>query len=131
MCLFCKIVNHDIPSKIIYENEFVIGILDISQTTKGHTLIMPKMHVDNILECPTDVLSHVFNAVSLVGNHLVKTLNAEGLNVLSNVNEVAGQSIAHFHVHLIPRYSTDDGFVVEMKQSNQEATSELAELLRM
>lgn len=131
MCLFCKIVNHDIPSKIIYENDSVIGILDISQTTKGHTLIIPKMHVENILECPTDVLNEVFNAVSLVGNHLVKALNADGMNVLSNVNEVAGQTIMHFHVHLIPRYGVDDGFIIEMKQSNQEATDELAKYLRI
>lgn len=131
MCLFCKIVNHDIPSKIIYENDYVVGILDISQTTKGHTLIIPKKHVENILECPEDVLNNVFNAVSLVGNHLVKTLNAKGMNVLSNVNEIAGQSIMHFHVHLIPRYRINDGFIVEMKSSNQEATTELAEKLKI
>lgn len=131
MCLFCKIVNHDIPAKIIYENDYVIGILDISQTTKGHTLIIPKMHVENILECPTDVLSKVFNAVSLVGNHLLKTLDAKGMNVLSNVNEIAGQTIMHFHVHLIPRYGVDDGFVVEMRQSDLEATEELENQLKM
>ena len=131
MCLFCKIVNHDIPSKIIYENDYVVGILDISQTTQGHTLIIPKKHVENILECPEDVLNNVFNTVSLVGNHLVKTLNAKGMNVLSNVHEIAGQSIMHFHVHLIPRYGVDDGFIVEMKSSNQEATTELAESLKI
>jgi histidine triad (HIT) family protein len=131
MCLFCKIVNHDIPSKIIYEDDYVVGILDISQTTKGHTLIIPKKHVENILECPEDVLNNVFNAVSFVGNHLIKTLNAKGMNVLSNVNEIAGQSIMHFHVHLIPRYGVDDGFVVKMMPSNQEATTELTEYLKI
>jgi histidine triad (HIT) family protein len=131
MCLFCKIINRDLPATIIYEDDFVIGILDISQTTKGHTLIMPKMHVENILECPTDVLNNVFNAVSLVGNHLVKTLHAEGLNVLTNVNEVAGQTIMHFHVHLVPRYGQDDGFVLKMNPSNNENLDKLAEQLRI
>lgn len=131
MCLFCKIINRDLPASIIYEDDFVLGILDISQTTRGHTLIMPKMHVENILECPTDVLSHVFTAVSLVGNHVVKTLDAQGLNVLSNVNEVAGQTINHFHVHLIPRYGENDGFELKMKPSDSNQLDELAKKLKI
>lgn len=131
MCLFCKIANKDIPSKIIYEDEFVIGILDISQATKGHTLIIPKQHCENILECPSDVLNHVSNAISIVGKHLVKTLDAEGLNVLSNVGEVAGQTIMHFHVHLIPRYHDNDGFSLHLNPSGIEVSDELAEFLRI
>lgn len=107
MCIFCKIANGEIPSHCIYEDETVMAFLDISQVSKGHTLIIPKKHYENFLTCDTELIKHVFEVAHMLGNQLVKELNAKGMNLLSNINEIAGQTVMHFHVHLIPRYGED------------------------
>jgi len=108
MCIFCKIINGDIPSKKVYEDENTLAILDISQATKGHTLILPKKHYANLLEINNDDYLNVMNAVKIVTNKLNKAFNPDGFNILNNCNEAAGQTVMHFHVHIIPRYKNDD-----------------------
>lgn len=108
MCIFCKIINGEIPSKKIYEDENVLAILDISQATKGHTLVLPKKHFDNLLTIDDEYYKNVMLTAKRLAKAITKAFNADGCNVLNNCGEAAGQSVMHFHVHIIPRYKGDD-----------------------
>lgn len=108
MCVFCNIIEGNIPSAKIYEDDDVLAILDISQATKGHTLVMPKKHYENILQIPEDDYIKVMSKVKKIAQVILKVFDAKGLNILNNCNEVSGQTVMHFHVHIIPRYNTDD-----------------------
>ena len=103
-CIFCKIINKEIPGKIIYEDDVCIAFLDLSQATYGHTLVIPKKHFENILEVDAQTLAHVMQVTQNLAKQIVEKLNAKGLNILTNTNEVAGQTVHHFHVHILPRY---------------------------
>ena len=103
-CIFCKIINKEIPSSIVYEDDDVLAILDISQATPGHTLVMPKKHYQNFLSTPHDMMHKVMDVAQRIGMAQISVLHADGVNILSNVNEAAGQSVMHYHVHVIPRY---------------------------
>ena len=103
-CIFCKIINKEIPGKIVYEDDVCMAFLDLSQATYGHTLVIPKKHYANILEVDDDTLAHVMKVVKNLANQIVEKLDAKGVNVLTNTNEVAGQTVHHFHVHILPRY---------------------------
>ncbi|WLR51479.1 HIT family protein [Bacillus tianshenii] len=110
-CIFCKIINGALPSSKVYEDDDVLAFLDIGQVTKGHTLIIPKVHQENMYELTPEVAEKVFRVVPKVANALKAQFNPIGLNMLSNTGEAAGQSVFHLHVHLIPRYDEkDDGF---------------------
>lgn len=114
--VFCKIVDGEIPSAKVYEDDDVLAILDISQTTKGHTLVMPKKHYQNILECPQDLMHKVMDVAQRIGQAEMMLFGASGINILTNVGEAAGQSVPHFHVHVIPRYlGKDPGLQIEMR----------------
>lgn len=108
MCIFCKIINGEIPSKKVYEDEDVLAILDISQATKGHTLVLPKKHYANVLEIEDDTFIKVMNKTKMLAKKITENLSAEGCNILNNCNEAAGQTVMHFHVHILPRYKDDD-----------------------
>lgn len=116
-CIFCKIANHILPSSIVYEDNDVIAFLDASQVTVGHTLVIPKDHYDNFLSAPHHVLAKVMNIAQRVGQILIKEFKAKGINILTNCYEAAGQSIMHFHVHVIPRYISSDGFRLEFNKN--------------
>ena len=104
MCIFCKIIKGEIPSKKIYEDDDVLAILDISQETRGHTLVLPKRHFDNILEIDSEYLSTIMPKVQMVAKLVTSKLHAEGFNLVVNTGEVAGQTVMHLHFHIIPRY---------------------------
>lgn len=108
MCIFCKIINGEIPSKKLYEDDYVVAILDISQATKGHTLVLPKKHFSNLLEIDNEYYLKVMTVVKELSAKIVNNLGAEGVNILNNCGEAAGQTVMHFHVHIIPRYKDDD-----------------------
>ncbi len=108
MCVFCMIVNGEIPSKKVYEDDDVLAILDISQATVGHTLVMPKKHYANILEIPQNEYQKVMVKVKEISEKLNKKLNPKGINILNNCGEVAGQTVMHYHVHILPRYNDSD-----------------------
>lgn len=131
MCIFCKIVNKEIPSYCIYEDDLVMAFLDISQVTKGHTLIIPKEHYNNMLECDDEVLSHLIRVAKKLALHIMEKTEANGMNILSNVNEVAGQSVHHFHIHLIPRYDEKDACVIQFKESEEQDNDALMALLKV
>ena len=117
--VFCKIIHGDIPSSKVYEDDDVLAILDVSQVTRGHTLVMPKKHYTNMLDCPSDILHKVMDVAQRIGQAEMLVLGASGINILTNAGEAAGQSVLHFHVHVIPRYAGEQsGFQIEMKEND-------------
>ena len=107
-CIFCKIANGEIPSKSIYEDELFKVILDLGPATKGHALILPKDHADNLFELPEETAGEVMKLAKKLAVQMKDKLQADGLNIVQNNGEAAGQTVKHFHLHLIPRYE-DDG----------------------
>ena len=120
MCVFCEIAKGNSPSTKIYEEDNVWASLDLSQVTRGHTLVMPKKHVDNFLEADEETVSQCIKVSNQLAKKIVKNLNASGCNILNNNNEVAGQTVMHLHFHIIPRYSENDSFVVDFKEADKQ-----------
>ena len=116
-CIFCKLANGDIPTNTIYEDEDFRVFLDASPATKGHCLIVPKEHFDDLGELDDTVGAKVMPLAKKMMLLLKKKLGWEGFNVVQNNGELAGQTIFHFHMHLIPRYK-DDGQNLEMKHAS-------------
>lgn len=106
-CIFCNIVKREIPSDIIYEDNFTMAFLDIGPSSPGHLLIVPKLHYKNLDDIDDIMLSYIFRVVKKLGTALERALAVEGYNVMINNGKVAGQVIDHFHCHLIPRYAND------------------------
>ncbi len=106
-CIFCKIANGEIPSATLYEDEDFRVILDLGPAAKGHSLILPKRHAANLYELPDDLAAKALIVARKVGQTLQMGLGSDGLNVLQNNGEAAGQTVFHFHIHLIPRCTKD------------------------
>ena len=106
-CIFCKIAAGEIPSKTIYEDENFRVILDISPATKGHALILPKEHYANLYELPDEMAGKVMLLAKRLAAQMTEALGCDGFNLVQNNGEVAGQTVFHFHLHLIPRYHGD------------------------
>lgn len=106
-CIFCKIANGEIPSKTLYEDDNFRIILDLGPATKGHALILPKEHYANLFELPEETAGEAMKVAKKMADKMMKRLGCEGLNVVQNNGEMAGQTVFHFHMHLIPRYRTD------------------------
>ncbi|WP_050614240.1 HIT family protein [Bacillus testis] len=123
-CVFCGIINGDIPCSKVYEDEHVLAFLDLSQVTKGHTLVIPKVHKKNVYELTPEIAGHVFAAVPKIANAIKTEFNPIGMNVLNNNGEAAGQSVFHFHIHLLPRYGEGDGFGAVWKTHTSDYTKE-------
>ncbi|MBI2667789.1 HIT family protein [Candidatus Woesearchaeota archaeon] len=130
-CLFCKIIRKEIPADIVYEDKSIIAFFDINPANKGHTLVMPKNHSNNLLEDNEDDLKNISLAVKKIGNAIMKATNAEGLNIISNINSVAGQVVFHTHVHIIPRFK-DDGinFKVQRRYYDEGESKKLASKIK-
>lgn len=107
-CIFCKIAAGEIPSTTIYEDDDFRVILDIEPASKGHALILPKEHYANLYELPEELASKALIVAKKVITKMTKIVDCEGYNVLQNNGEVAGQTVFHYHIHLIPRYKEDD-----------------------
>lgn len=108
MCIFCMIVNGEIPSYKVYEDDDFLAFLDISQAEKGHTLVVPKKHFDNFLELDDETASKMLVLVKNLAVKIKNATNCDGINILNNNGEAAGQSVKHVHFHIIPRYTNDD-----------------------
>jgi len=106
-CIFCKIVKGEIPSEKVYENEKVLVFLDINPISKGHLLIIPKKHFENIYEIEDDYLKEITSTAKIIAKSLKKSLDASGVNILHASGKDAQQSVFHFHIHLVPRYKND------------------------
>ncbi len=109
--IFGKILTGEIPSFKVYEDDYVYAFLDISQVTKGHTLLIPKKASANIFETDEETMKHIGAALPKVANAIKRAFKPDGLNIIQNNGEFADQSVFHIHFHLIPRYENDiDGF---------------------
>lgn len=106
-CIFCKLANGVFPTRTVYEDESFRVILDLGPATKGHALILPKSHAANLYELPDDVAAKVLPLAKKIATQMKEKLGCDGLNLVQNNGEVAGQTVMHFHLHLIPRYEGD------------------------
>lgn len=125
-CIFCKIAAGEIPSATIYEDEDFRVILDIEPASKGHALILPKEHYANLYELPDELAAKVLVVAKKVIAQMTEIVGCDGYNVLQNNGEAAGQTVFHFHTHLIPRYKEDD---VTITWNHGKLTEELKETI--
>lgn len=127
-CIFCSIVKGDIPSYKIYEDDYLIAILDISQATKGHTIIISKEHIKNIYEMNEEMASHIFKVLPKISNAIKDAFDPIGLNIVVNTDKPL-QSVFHFHMHIIPRYE-DDKFNINFINNMDNISNNEYESLR-
>ena len=106
-CIFCKIANGEISSRTLYEDDNFRVIFDISPASKGHAIILPKKHAANIFEISEEDASKIYVVAKKVATALSEELQCDGVNILQNNGEAAGQSVFHLHMHIIPRYKND------------------------
>lgn len=131
-CIFCKLANGVIPTRSIYEDEDFRVILDAAPTTKGHALIIPKEHAENIYELPEDLAAKAFVLAKKLAIHMKQQLSCDGFNILQNNGECAGQTVFHFHVHLIPRYKNDgQNLTMEQHTYSEEEMDALEQNLKL
>ncbi|HCZ8239491.1 TPA: HIT family protein [Staphylococcus aureus] len=133
--IFGKILTGEIPSFKVYEDDYVYAFLDISQVTKGHTLLIPKKASANIFETDEETMKHLGAALPKVANAIKRAFNPDGLNIIQNNGEFADQSVFHIHFHLIPRYENDiDGFGYKWETHedilNNDAKQQIAEQIQ-
>ena len=126
-CIFCKIANGEIPSATIYEDDDFRVILDLGPATKGHALILPKAHAANIYELPDETAGKAMILAKKMAGKLTDALNCDGFNIVQNNGEIAGQTVNHFHLHLIPRYEADG---LNLNWPQQEISAEQLEEIR-
>lgn len=133
MTIFKKIINKEIPAYIIYEDDLVLSFLDISQTTKGHTLVIPKEIYENIFDIPEELFTHLMSVVQKVTKAINKAFKPAGINLVNNNGKDAGQTVFHYHFHIIPRYQNDNfkiSFENNMNKLNSEEYKKRAELIK-
>ena len=106
-CIFCKIASGEIPSKTLYEDEDFRVILDLGPATKGHALILPREHAADLFELPEETAAEVLVLAKRIAARMRERLHCDGMNLVQNNGEAAGQTVSHFHLHLIPRYQDD------------------------
>lgn len=125
-CIFCKIANGEIPSRTLYEDDKFRVILDLGPAAKGHALILPKDHYANLYELPDETAGEVMRLAKKMAVRMTERLGCEGFNLVQNNGELAGQTVFHFHMHLIPRYR-DDGQKIGWKprEVSQEELEEI------
>lgn len=125
-CIFCKIANGEIPSNTLYEDERYRVILDLGPATRGHALILPKEHYADLYELPDEKCEEVLKIAKKMAGRMKERLGCTGLNVVQNNGESAGQTVRHFHMHLIPRY--DDGSRIVAWTPGKPSEEELAQV---
>lgn len=132
-CIFCKLANGDIPTRTIYEDDTFCVFLDAAPAEKGHALIVPKDHYANLYELPEETAAKAFCLAKKLAVHMKEKLGCDGLNVVQNNGETAGQTVFHFHMHLIPRYQGDqnmDHFVWNTISPSDEELDEIRDSLK-
>lgn len=133
-CIFCKLANGDIPTATVYEDEYLRAIMDAAPANKGHIIILPKSHAADIYELEDKYVSRAFVLAKKLAVALKKLTGCDGVNILQNNGEAAGQTVFHFHVHVIPRFKNDDCTIVWKPTSYEdgeasEVAKKIAELL--
>ncbi len=129
-CIFCNINDRKSQAEIIFEDEHVLAFLDIQPVNYGHTLVIPKKHYDNFLTVPKDELDKLIQATQFIAGVIKRSLKADGFNIISNNGNPAGQSVYHFHIHIIPRFNDDFTIKPMVKMYGSGALQEYGEKIR-
>jgi len=130
-CIFCDIVARKSTAEILYEDDDILSFLDIRPVNFGHTLVIPKTHYENFISVPDETLAKLISATKKISSSIVESLNPDGFNVITNNGRAAGQSIYHFHFHIIPRYNDDDfNFRLNLKKYFGDSMKEYADKIR-
>lgn len=129
-CVFCKIANREIFSRILFENESTLGFLDSSPLSKGHSIIIPKNHYSNLEDIPNKELTELYKIVKKLAVRIHQNLKIDGYNILQNNFTAAGQVIKHFHVHIIPRNYNDKIFRIKIPRS-QASDNQLDDVFKI
>ncbi len=131
-CIFCKIAAGEIPSETVYEDEHFRAILDLGPAAKGHTLILPKEHFEDVTVLEEPYMSKVLPLAAKIGAAMKKELGCEGFNLVQNNGEAAGQTVHHFHMHVIPRYASSTAVIAswEPGTASKEELAETADAIR-
>ena len=130
-CIFCKIANGVIPSHTLYEDEDFRVIFDLGPATRGHALIIPKKHFDNIYSLDDKCASKVFVLAKMMAKSMTEAFECNGFNIIQNNGECAGQSVFHFHMHLIPRYEGDNAIKMwKASETSDEALGKLEQKVK-
>lgn len=125
-CIFCKLANGEIPTRSIYEDEDFKVILDTAPATRGHALILPKEHADNLYQLPEEMTGRAFVLAKKMAASMTEILGCQGFNIVQNNGEAAGQTVFHFHIHLVPRYTDDEqGLFWEPRHYSDEMLDEI------
>ena len=129
-CIFCKIANGEIPSTTLYEDEDFRVILDLGPATRGHALLLPKNHFANLFELDDETAQKAILVAKKMAGKMKDALGADGFNLVQNNGEAAGQTVFHFHMHLIPRYENDNaGILWEPGETTPEDMAEVKRLV--
>ncbi len=123
-CIFCKIAAGQIPCYKLYEDSDVLAFLDVNPASRGHTLVVPKTHYDSVVTTPKAILDKVFEVAQMIAQAQISQLGATGVNIITNAGKSAGQTVKHFHVHVIPRYD-DDGLKLDFPPKQLENSTML------
>lgn len=130
-CIFCRLANGEIPTRTIYEDEDFRVILDAAPATRGHALILPKEHADNLYQLPDKLAGKAFILARKLAASMTEKLGCQGFNIVQNNGEAAGQTVFHFHMHLIPRYTEDgQGTFWKPRHLKDEELDEICSLLK-
>lgn len=130
-CIFCKIASGEIQGMRVYEDAETLAFMDLAKDVDGHVLVIPKKHCKNILDCDPDTLSAVMNTVKKVSLHLTEKCGYDGVNLLNASDESAGQSMPHFHIHIIPRRKNDGIDAWPAFEGAKEEIADVFERIRM
>lgn len=130
-CIFCRILEREVSSEVLYRTERVVAILDINPIHFGHVLIIPRTHAETFLEVPETELPELIHTVQVVSRAVVEALHPPGFNIFSNNGKAAGQSVFHFHFHVTPRYEDDNiQFVLKLKKYSTDEMKQYADRIR-
>lgn len=135
-CIFCKIINKEIPANFVYEDEYVVAFLDVNPLAEGHTLVVPRKHFENIFDIDEEVLERIISVAKKISERMKEVLGANGVNLMNASGKSAGQSVSHFHLHIIPRKDGDNidfnsWWQNKVKKSNEEKLKEIASKLKI
>ncbi len=129
-CIFCKIINNEIPSDRVYEDESTLAFMDLRPVSRGHILVVPKQHSENLLNTDDHSLQNLMPKVKKIANAVMQAVQADGINVTTNNGAASGQVIFHLHFHLIPRFNKDDLKPWPHHEAEQKTRSEIAEAVK-
>ena len=130
-CIFCDIRDRKTETEIIFEDEHILAFLDIQPVNFGHTLVITKNHFDNFLTVPKEELSRIMSATQFIAGAVKRSMNADGFNVISNNGNSAGQSVYHFHFHIIPRFNNDFTLKPNIKTYQTDSIREYGDRVRL